>query len=185
MKSSPQDPSQRPRGRRNPPLRSDFSGSGKTGRRQQAAAKGQAGAKSRVRPRPPLSETRQHGAASDAFTVAPESAQDVSTAPSVPNNGGSAAAETQTKPTLQPEPRAEPLSAAVDQLWQANPLQKLLPIDWGAITQALSTLSARSMADPLHTTTVATNLSLKLWREAAETWIGAASRWWGVGPQSH
>ena len=72
----------------------------------------------------------------------------------------------------------------MDQLWQANPLQKLLPIDWGAITQALSTLSGRSMADPVHTTTVAANLSLKLWREAAETWIGAASRWWGVVPQS-
>src|ERR1700736_3161780 len=142
MKSSPQDPIQRPRGQRNPHLRSDFFGSGKTGRREQVAAEGQEGAKSRVRPRPPLSKTRQHGAAPEnAFTVAPESAQDVSTARSVPNNGGSAAAETQTKPILQREPRAELLSAAVDQLWQANPLQKLLPIDWGAITQALSTLS--------------------------------------------
>jgi len=98
MKSSPQDPIQRPRGRRNPLLRSDFSGSGNTGRREQVAAEGQEGAKSRVRPRPPLSKTRQHGAAPEnAFTVAPESAQDVSTARSVPNNGGSGAAETQTK----------------------------------------------------------------------------------------
>jgi polyhydroxyalkanoate synthase len=186
MKSSPQDPIQRPRGRRNPLLRSDFSGSGKTGRREQVAAEGQEGAKSRVRPRPPLSKTRQHGAAPEnAFTVAPESAQDVSTARSVPNNGGSGAAETQTKKLiLQRGPRAELLPAAIDQLWQANPLQKLLPIDWGAITQALSTLSARSMANPLHTTTVATNLSLKLWRESAETWISAASGWWGLAPQS-
>ena len=79
MKSSPQDPIQRPRGRRNPLLRSDFSGSGKT--REQGAAEGREGAKSRVRPRPPLPKTRQHGAAPEnAFTVAPESAQDVSTA---------------------------------------------------------------------------------------------------------
>ena len=150
MKSSPQDPIQRPRGQRNPHLRSDFFGSGKTGRREQVAAEGQEGAKSRVRPRPPLSKTRQHGAAPEnAFTVAPESAQDVSTARSVPNNGGSGAAETQTKKLiLQRGPRAELLPAAIDQLWQANPLQKLLPIDWGAITQALSTLSARSMANP-------------------------------------
>ena len=71
------------------------------------------------------------------------------TARSVPNNGGSGAAETQTKKLiLQRGPRAELLPAAIDQLWQANPLQKLLPIDWGAITQALSTLSARSMANP-------------------------------------
>jgi polyhydroxyalkanoate synthase len=143
--------------------------------------------KSRVRPRPPLSEARQHGAASEnTFTVAPESVHDVSTARSAPNDGGSAAAETETKnPILQQGPVAELLSAAVDQLWQANPLQKLLPIDWGAITQALSTLSARSMADPVHATAVVANLNLKLWQEAAETWIGAASRWWGVAPQSH
>ena len=50
----------------------------------------------------------------------------------------------------------------------------------GAITQALSTLSARSMADPVHAAAVGANLSLKLWQEAAETWIGAASRWWGL-----
>src|SRR6476659_7537537 len=160
--NSSQGPIQRPRGRRNPLLRSDFSGSGKT--REQGAAEGREGAKSRVRPR----KTRQHGAAPEnAFTVAPESAQDVSTARSVPNNGGSGAAETQTKKLiLQRGPRAELLPAAIDQLWQANPLQKLLPFDWGAITQALSTLSARSMANPLHTTTVATNLSLNLWRES-------------------
>lgn len=156
MNSSPQGPIQRPRGRRNPLLRSDFSGSGKT--REQGAAEGREGAKSRVRPRPPLPKTRQHGAAPEnAFTVAPESAQDVSTARSVPNNGGSGAAEPQAKKLiLQGGPRAELLPAAIDQLWQANPLQKLLPIDWGAITQALSTLPARSMANPLHTTIVAT-----------------------------
>src|ERR1700745_841514 len=92
-----------------------FSGSGKTGRREQVAAEGQEGAKSRVRSRPPLSKTRQHGAAPEnAFTVAPESAQDVSTARSVPNDGGSGAAETQTKKLiLQRGPRAELLPAAI------------------------------------------------------------------------
>ena len=43
MKSSPQNPIQRPRGRRNPLLRSDFSGSGKIGRREQVAAEGARG----------------------------------------------------------------------------------------------------------------------------------------------
>jgi polyhydroxyalkanoate synthase len=66
-------------------------------------------------------------------------------------------------------------AAVIDQMWQANPLQKLLAVDWGAIMQALSTLSARSMADPVHAAAVAANLSLNLWKEAAETWIGAAS----------
>ena len=117
--------------------------------------------KSRAPRRPPPAKARQHDIVQDivpktAVTVAPDRARD-----QVPVDGPSPA-------------------AMIDQLWQANPLQKLLPVDWGAITQALSTLSARSMADPVHAAAVAANLSLKLWQEAAETWIGAASRWWGL-----
>jgi len=70
----------------------------------------------------------------------------------------------------------------IHQLWQANPLHQLLPIDWGEITRALSTLSERSMADPVHATASAANLGLKLWQEAAETWIHTAARWWGWAP---
>jgi len=182
MKPSPQDRGQRRQGRPILLSRSDLSGSGRARRRDEVAAEGQKRARSRARPRPPVSEAWQHGAASEkAFTVAPESAQDLSTARCAPNNGGSAATETQTKkPILQQGPVAELPAAVIDQLWQANPLQKLLPIDWGAITQALSTLSARSMADPVHAAAVAANLSLKLWQEAVETWIGAGSRWWGL-----
>jgi polyhydroxyalkanoate synthase subunit PhaC len=73
-----------------------------------------------------------------------------------------------------------PTAADIDQMWQANPLQKLVPVDWEAITQALSTLGARSMADPVNATTVAAKLNMRLWQEAAETWIGTASRWWGL-----
>jgi poly[(R)-3-hydroxyalkanoate] polymerase subunit PhaC len=73
-----------------------------------------------------------------------------------------------------------PTAAVIDQMWQANPLQKLVPVDWEAITQALSTLGARSMADPVSATTVAAKLTMRLWQEAAETWIGTASRWWGL-----
>src|SRR3984893_11836688 len=76
-----------------------------------------------------------------------------------------------------------PTAAVIDQMWQANPLQKLLPVDWEAITQALSTLGARSMADPVNATTVAAKLNMRLWQEAAETWIGTASRWWGLATQ--
>jgi polyhydroxyalkanoate synthase len=73
-----------------------------------------------------------------------------------------------------------PTAAVIDQIWQANPLQKLLPVDWEAITQALSTLGARSMADPVNATAVAAKLNMRLWQEAAETWIGTAARWWGL-----
>jgi polyhydroxyalkanoate synthase len=74
------------------------------------------------------------------------------------------------------------LPEMADQLWRANPLHRLLPISWGEITRALVTLSARSMADPVHATTAAANLGLTMWREAAEIWIGTAARWWGLAP---
>ena len=93
----------------------------------------------------------------------------------------------QTAVTVAPDPARDqvpvdglPAAAVIDQMWQANPLQKLLPVDWEAITQALSTLGARSMADPVNATTVAAKLNMRLWQEAAETWIGTASRWWGL-----
>lgn len=38
------------------------------------------------------------------------------------------------------------------------------------------------MADPIHATASAANLGLKLWQEAAETWIHTAARWWGWAP---
>ena len=92
----------------------------------------------------------------------------------------------ETAVTVAPDPARDqlpvdglPTAAVIDQMWQANPLQKLLPVDWEAITQALSTLGARSMADPVNATTVAAKLNMRLWQEAAETWIGTAARWWG------
>ena len=113
--------------------------------------------KSRAPRRPPATEAQQHDIVLEtAVTVAPDPARD-----QVPVDG-------------------LPIAAAIDQMWQANPLQKLLPVDWEAITQALSTLGARSMADPVNATTVAAKLNMRLWQEAAETWIGTASRWWGL-----
>jgi polyhydroxyalkanoate synthase subunit PhaC len=117
--------------------------------------------KSRAPRRLPATEAQQHDIVRDivletAVTVGPDPARD-----QVPVDG-------------------LPTAAVIDQMWQANPLQKLLPVDWEAITQALSTLSARSMADPVNATTVAAKLNMRLWQEAAETWIGTASRWWGL-----
>src|SRR5947207_11620913 len=172
MKPSPQNRGHRSQGPRNPPSRSDLIDSGKSERREQVGAEGRR-AKSRARPPLAVSQAREQEAASQTgLTVVTESAQDFPAAPRAPDHGGSAAAETRrNKPILRQAPVAELLPAAIDQLWQANPLQKLLPIDWGAITQALSTLSARDIAEPVHATTVAMNLSMKLWRDAAETWM--------------
>ena len=113
--------------------------------------------KSRAPRRLPATEAQQHDIVPEtAVTVAPDPARG-----QVPVDG-------------------LPTAAVIDQMWQANSLQKLLPVDWEAITQALSTLGARSMADPVNATTVAAKLNMRLWQEAAETWIGTASRWWGL-----
>ena len=93
----------------------------------------------------------------------------------------------ETAVTFAPDPARDqmpvdglPTAAVIDQMWQANPFQKLLPVDWEAITQALSTLGVRSMADPVNATMVAANLNMRLLQGAAETWIGTAARWWGL-----
>ena len=74
------------------------------------------------------------------------------------------------------------LPAAINQVWHANPLHKLLPIDWGEITRALSVLSLQAMTDPGHATRTAATLNLKLCQEMAETWIAITARWWGQPP---
>ena len=60
-----------------------------------------------------------------------------------------------TEVVLRHGASSELLPEMADQLWRANPLHRLLPISWGEITRALVTLSARSMADPIHATTYA------------------------------
>src|SRR6202166_1197149 len=118
--------------------------------------------KSRAPPRLPATEAQQHDIVHDivletAVTVAPDPARD-----QMPVDG-------------------LPAAAVIDQMWQANPLQKLVPVDWEAIAQALSTLGARSMADPVNATTVAAKLNMRLWQEGAGTGVGDTSRWWGLG----
>src|SRR6202051_4396777 len=90
--------------------------------------------KSRAPRRLPATEAQQHDIVHDivletAVTVAPDPAPG-----QVPVDG-------------------LPTAAVIDQMWQANPLQKLLPVDWEAITQALSTPGARAMGEPVNGTT--------------------------------
>ncbi|GGF38650.1 class I poly(R)-hydroxyalkanoic acid synthase [Aliidongia dinghuensis] len=76
------------------------------------------------------------------------------------------------------------MAAAVDLLSEANPLHQLLPIDWGEITRALSTLAARALAHPVPATTAVAKLGLQLWWDAYETSALAALRWQGVSAMS-
>src|ERR1700694_5370157 len=112
--------------------------------------------KSRAPRRLPATEAQQHDIVHDivletAVTVAPDPARD-----QVPVGG-------------------LPAAAVIDQMWQANPLQKLVPVDWEAITQALSTLGARSMADPVNATTEAAKRNMRLWQGTAGTRFRSAT----------
>lgn len=76
-----------------------------------------------------------------------------------------------------------PVAAALDAMWDANPLSKILPIDWGEIMRALSTVSTNAFADPFHAAAAATQLNLRLWQETADIWSETAARWQGEATQ--
>ena len=77
----------------------------------------------------------------------------------------------------------DPMLTAVDQLWNANPLRNVLPIDWAEITRALQTLWAREMSDPARAAQRAAEHSRRLFEATMEVWTDAAARFWGLPRQ--
>jgi len=121
---------------------------------------------------------RPGGPAEAAFAVAPVPARHCSAEIGTSRESEEKATEGVLRHAASPELLPE----MADLLWRANPLHQLLPISWGEITRTLMTLSARSMADPVHATMAAANLGFTMWREAAEIWISTAASWWGLAP---
>ncbi|MGH3090426.1 MAG: PHA/PHB synthase family protein, partial [Rubrobacteraceae bacterium] len=78
----------------------------------------------------------------------------------------------------------DPLLAAVEKAWEANPLQSVLPIDWAGITQSLQTLWAREMRDPARAYGRAFDYNVRAWSAAMESWNAAVSRIWGIPVES-
>ncbi len=76
--------------------------------------------------------------------------------------------------------RSDPLLSAVEQLWDANPISNVLPIDWGEITRSLQTLWMREMSDPARATERAIEYNRRLFETTMNIWQDAASRFWGV-----
>jgi len=72
------------------------------------------------------------------------------------------------------------LAPVLDAMWDANPLSKLLPIDWGEVMQALSAVSVASFSDPFHAAASSTQLNLRLWKEATNAWTDTMARWAGT-----
>src|SRR5690348_3277796 len=74
--------------------------------------------------------------------------------------------------------RTDPLLHSIDQMWNANPLRDVVPLDWAEIVKALRTVWLRSLANPATAMSSLAELNVKAWQSAIETWSEAGKRWW-------
>ncbi|WP_052389808.1 PHA/PHB synthase family protein [Belnapia moabensis] len=75
----------------------------------------------------------------------------------------------------------DPFLRSVDQMWNANPLRNVVPVDWAEVVRALRTVWLRSLNRP-GAAMAAMELNANLLRSAVEAWNEAGLRWWGVEP---
>jgi polyhydroxyalkanoate synthase len=73
----------------------------------------------------------------------------------------------------------DPLTGGVAQLWQANPLHKVIPLDWAQVADALRTIWLRAMADPERAARLAGDAAQRMTRATLDVWSGALARWSG------
>jgi polyhydroxyalkanoate synthase len=79
----------------------------------------------------------------------------------------------------------DPILRSIDQMWNANPLREVVPVDWAEITRALRTVWLYSSRTPAKGMAAVTELNLTLWRSAIDAWTEASKGWWGLaGPDS-
>jgi poly[(R)-3-hydroxyalkanoate] polymerase subunit PhaC len=74
----------------------------------------------------------------------------------------------------------DPLLRSLDQMWNANPLREVVPIDWAEITRALRTVWLHSLRKPEKAMASVAELNMTLWRSAMDAWNEAGQRWWGL-----
>jgi polyhydroxyalkanoate synthase subunit PhaC len=75
----------------------------------------------------------------------------------------------------------DPLLRSIDQVWNANPLRDVVPVDWAEVAWALRTVWLRSLSRPATAVASAAELNTNLWRAAVEAWTDAGRRWLGSG----
>ncbi len=78
----------------------------------------------------------------------------------------------------------DPFLRSVDQMWNANPLRDVVPVDWAEVVRALRTVWLRSLKQPSVTMASAAELNTGLWRSAVEAWSEAGRRWWDAAGTS-
>src|SRR4051794_38216998 len=80
---------------------------------------------------------------------------------------------------LQERLSRDPTLRSIDQMWNANPLREVVPIDWAEIARALRTVWLRSLRKP-ETAKAVVDFNTDLWRSALQTWHEAGQRWLGL-----
>jgi polyhydroxyalkanoate synthase len=77
----------------------------------------------------------------------------------------------------------DPTLRSIDQMWNANPLREVVPVDWAEIARALRIVWLRSLNKPSTTLAVA-DLNQDLWRSALDVWQEAGQHWLGLAGSS-
>lgn len=70
----------------------------------------------------------------------------------------------------------DPTLRSIDQMWNANPLHEVVPVDWAEIARALRIVWLRSLNKPSTAMTIA-DLNQDLWRSALDAWQEAGQSW--------
>jgi polyhydroxyalkanoate synthase subunit PhaC len=73
----------------------------------------------------------------------------------------------------------DPTLRSIDQMWNANPLREVVPVDWAEIARALRIVWLRSLNKP-STAFAITDFNQDLWRSALDVWHEAGQRWLGL-----
>jgi polyhydroxyalkanoate synthase subunit PhaC len=77
--------------------------------------------------------------------------------------------------------KTDPALHAIDQMWNANPLREVVPVDWAEIVRALRTVWLRSLREPGKTLSAAADLNARFISAAMEAWSDVTRRWWMGG----
>jgi polyhydroxyalkanoate synthase len=78
----------------------------------------------------------------------------------------------------------DPFLRSIDQMWNANPLRDVVPVDWAEVARALRTVWLRSLSQPGVAVASAAELNASLWRSTVEAWNEAGRRWWDAAGTS-
>jgi len=65
----------------------------------------------------------------------------------------------------------------IDQMWNANPMRDVVPVDWAAVSAALRTVWLRALRNPGTLAKAAVDMNAAVLRAAADAWADATRAW--------